>query len=467
MTDDIEFESRMSDADALMWSIEKNPLLRSTITSISVLDRAPDRQQFRRRMDRATRVIPRLRQRVLGHPYSIAPPRWEIDPNFDLDFHLRWVRAAGRGSLREVLDMAGPIAMQGFDRARPLWEFVVVEGLEGDRSAIIQKVHHAITDGVGGVELQLEMLDLEREPTEDPDEEMPEAPTPTTPGEMARMADAVAYESRRQLGHVRNAVASAGDGLRGGVRDPVGVVTHAIEMAASAARMLRPTTEPLSPLMTDRSLSVRFDTITLDLNRMKAAGKVVSGKLNDAFVAGVSGGLRRYHESHGTQADQLRMTMPINIRDSATHNQSGNHFVPARFTVPVGISDPIALMTAVRELVEFERNEPALSLTEPIAGILNRMPTGATTALFGSMLKGVDFVTSNVPGAPFPVYLAGAKVETQFAFGPMTGAAMNIVLLSYMDDLNIGVNTDPAAVPDPDVLVTCLEESFAELDKLG
>src|SRR5262245_33321433 len=133
----------MSDADALMWRIEKDPLLRSTITSVVILDQAPDRGRFRRRLERATRVVPRLRPRVLGHAYSIAPPRWEVDPNFDLDYHLRWVRAAGDGSLREVLDMAAPIAMQGFDRARPLWEFYVVEVLEGGRSAIIQKIHHA------------------------------------------------------------------------------------------------------------------------------------------------------------------------------------------------------------------------------------------------------------------------------------------------------------------------------------
>src|SRR4051812_440763 len=119
----------MSDADALMWTIEKDPLLRSTITAVAVLDRAPDRDRLVESLDRATRLVPRLRQRVVSNAFSIAPPRWEFDPNFDLSYHLRFARAAGDGTLRDLLDMAQPVAMQGFDRARPLWEFIIVEGL--------------------------------------------------------------------------------------------------------------------------------------------------------------------------------------------------------------------------------------------------------------------------------------------------------------------------------------------------
>lgn len=111
--------------------------------------------------------------------------------------------------------------------------------------------------------------------------------------------------------------------------------------------------------------------------------------------------------------------------------------------------------------------EPANDLVEPVAGLLNRLPTTAVTALFGSMVKAVDFTTSNVPGAPFDVYLAGARVEAQFPFGPLAGAALNITLLSYGNDLNIGIASDPAAVPDPDVLVSSLQEGFDEILSLA
>jgi WS/DGAT/MGAT family acyltransferase len=465
VSEELEFEPRMSDADALMWRIEKDPLLRSTITSVVILDQAPDRQRFRRRVERATRVVPRLRQRVLGHAYSIAPPRWEVDPNFDLDYHLRCVRAAGDGSLREVLDMAAPIAMQGFDRARPLWEFYVVEGLEGGRSAIIQKIHHSITDGVGGLKLQLELMDLERDP--DGEDELPHAPEPNTPAELNRVVDAVFYETRRQADTARGVASGMAGTARSGLTDPVGVATRGLRLVGSTVRLLQPTTRPLSPLMLDRSLSVHFDVLTFDLAQLKRAAKVVAGRLNDAFVAGVAGGLARYHEQHGTPVEKLRMTMPINVRTESSASTAGNYFVPARFAVPVGLRDPIARMASIRELVESERGEPALALTEPLAQLLNRLPTSASTAVFGSMLKGVDFITSNVPGAPFPVFVGGARTEAQYAFGPMTGAATNVVLLSYCDDVNLGVNVDPAAIPDPDVFVDCLRDSFDEISKLA
>ncbi|MGZ4695207.1 MAG: wax ester/triacylglycerol synthase domain-containing protein, partial [Acidimicrobiales bacterium] len=201
MEDDIEFEPRMSDADALMWNIEKDPLLRSTIVTIMVFDSALDRDRLHRRIDRVSRVIPRLRQRVRGHTLSIAPPRWDVDPNFDLDYHLRFMRAAGAGSLREVFDIAAPIAMQGFDRARPLWEFTLVEGLDDDRSALITKVHHAITDGVGGIRLMMEMLDVEQDAEDDLEARLPPAPEPVSANEPRRVLDALAYEGRRQIGN--------------------------------------------------------------------------------------------------------------------------------------------------------------------------------------------------------------------------------------------------------------------------
>jgi hypothetical protein len=201
----------------------------------------------------------------------------------------------------------------------------------------------------------------------------------------------------------------------------------------------------------------------VDLTAAKAASRVVSGKLNDAFLAGVAGGLRRYHLRHGYSPDALRMSMPINVRTERTAMVAGNQFAPARFSVPIDDDDPIRRMNTMRGLVDEWRHEPALGLTEPLAAVLNRLPATVTTALFGSMLKGIDFVTSNVPGAPVPVYVAGARMERQVAFGPMTGAAMNITLLSYQGDLNLGVTTDPAAIPDPDVLLECLQEGFDEV----
>jgi diacylglycerol O-acyltransferase / wax synthase len=464
MPDDLEFEDRMSDADALMWTIEKDPLLRSTILTVMIFDQPIDRDRLRLRLDRVSRVVPRLRQRVQGHALSVAPPSWDVDPNFDLDFHLRFTGGLGSGTLREVFEIAEPIAMQGFDRARPLWEFMLVEDLADDRCALITKIHHSITDGVGGVKLLMELLDTD--PVGRADHPLPPAPVPRPRSEGVRVVDAVAYEGRRQAAGLARLVASATQRASRLRADPLGVGTELLETAGSVARMVSPALAPLSPLMTGRSLSVHFDTLQVPIAPMKRAAKLAGGKLNDSFVAAVSGGLARYHHEMGVDCHELRMTMPINIRTDATERTAGNQFTPARFAVPVDITDPIARMSAVRSIMAAQRRERGLALSDTLAGLINRLPATASTGLFGSMLKGIDFVTSNVPGPPIPVYLVGSRLERQIAFGPMTGSATNITLLSYVDELDLGVNTDPRAVTDPDLFVECLRDAFDEILKL-
>jgi WS/DGAT/MGAT family acyltransferase len=456
----MRFDDRMSDMDSLMWSIEKDPLLRSTITAVSILDRAPDPERLRAKIRKGLTDIPRLRQRAAPAPFNIGPPRWLFDPDFDLDYHVRWVKAPGAGTERDLLDIAEPIAMQSFDRARPLWEFVIVDGLQDGKAALIQKVHHSITDGVGGIKLALMLLDTERDAaaSEQVGDVLPE---PDRVPAWKLLTDAIDHERRRAMGI----------GLRSLGRalelwdEPFTVARRVQDIAASTARLVAPKFTPLSPLMSNRSLSVRFDTVRASLGDLKAAAKQADARLNDAFVAAVAGGLASYHRTQGHEVDALRMAMPINIRtdDAAV----GNQFVPSRMEVPLTAEHPVDRMRLIRELVGRQRAEPALSISEPIAGVLTRLPLSLTTALFGGLLKGVDFITSNVPGVPFQVYLAGAAVEAQYAFGPMSGAALNVTLLSYVDEVHIGVNSDPAAVSDPELLLECLEESFEELRKIA
>ncbi len=460
MPEEIQFDDRMSDTDALMWTIEKDPMLRSTITTVMLFDSVIDRDELTYRFERLSRVIPRLRQRVRANPVSIAPPRWETDPHFDLNFHLWWVRAPGKAKLADVLSIAEPVAMSGFDRARPLWRAVIVEGLPAKQSAIIMKIHHAVTDGVGGMKLQLELFDIDPDA---PRREMPSRPKIHVMGQTERAVDAAQHEGRRQAGTVRQITAGLVGNLAGALTDPVGTVLSTGDVAASVGRVLRPAPHPLSPLMTGRSLSANFRTLTVPLDAAKAASKMAGGKLNDAFVAGVTRGLFKYHLAHGIDIDELRMAIPINVRSEAMEGVAGNAFVPARLHIPVDAESPIESMRQARDLVNGARHEPANDLVQPLSGLLNRLPTSVVTALFGTMVKSVDFTTSNVPGAPFPVYLAGVRMLAQFPFGPLAGAALNITLLSYQNDLNIGIASDPEAVPDPDLLVSSLSEGFDDV----
>ncbi len=461
---DRTFSDHMSDSDALMWNIEKDPILRSTIVAVGLLDAAPDWQRLRDRLERASIDIPRLRQRVLSPPLRLGPPRWAIEPAFDLDYHLRRVQMPAPGSLRHLLDFVAPIAQASFDRARPLWEATLVEGLEGGRAAVVIKVHHSVTDGVGGVELLAKLVDLDADtPTPTTIASAP-APEPLSGSDLVR--ESIAHTSRRWMGIARRIPGSIVSTTTSAVTDPFGSTVRAVDTARSIGRIVAPAASPLSDVMTTRGMGRRLEILDYPIDALKRAAKQADGSVNDAFVAGAIGGLARYHERLGAPASELRMTMPINVRRSDA-GAAGNHFAPARFAVPADIDDPIDRMRSINALVREWRDEPALGLTDALAGVLNRLPTSTTTALFGGMLKCVDFVTSNVPGAPIPVYLAGSKVESLYAFGPPSGAAVNITLLSHIDRCCIGVVIDTTAVPDAEALVADLRAGFDEVIATG
>ncbi len=246
------------------------------------------------------------------------------------------------------------------------------------------------------------------------------------------------------------------------VSDPIGTAEQALRTTRSIARTLAPATSPMSQVMLGRGMGRRLEVFDVPLDDMKRVAKATESSLNSVFVAAVVGGARRYHERHGSAPVELRMTLPINLRQG-DDDAGGNRFAPARFPVPTAIEDPRARIAALGALVSEWRAEPALQMTSTLAGILNRLPTSTTTALFGGMLKCCDFVTTNVPGAPVPVYVAGSRVDRFYAFAPPAGAAFNVALISHCDTCCIGVVIDTVAVPDPDVLLDCLNDGFQEV----
>ena len=460
----VTYSNRMNAADALLWNNERDPMLRSTITSVMILDQPPAELGFREAVHRTLARVPRLQQRVVLDPLRAAPPRWERDPNFDLTFHVRRIRSAGKGTLRDLLDLAAPIAMHAFDKDRPLWELHVVEGLEEGRAALILKLHHSVSDGVGMVRMTSSLVERSRVPT--PRRSKSTASVLEEPGAGSAFEEALRalrYRAEANMDLASRVVSSIPRGLGRLLRDPAGAVDSARRMAGSLGRLLQPVSEPLSPVMVGRSASVRFDALAVPLEDLKRSAKAAQGTLNDAFVSAVAGGLRLYHQHHGKPVRELRMTMPINLREGKKGEEAGNQFAPARFAVPVGTRDPVERMREIHALVIAQREEPALPMAEEISGVLVRLPRSFSVRLSGSMLKAIDFVTSNVPGPPFTVYSSGAKVEQMVGFGPLSGAAANVTLFSYDGTIQMGINTDPAAVQDPDVFVACIEKGLAEI----
>jgi WS/DGAT/MGAT family acyltransferase len=249
-------------------------------------------------------------------------------------------------------------------------------------------------------------------------------------------------------------------------RDPFGVVRETAGIARSLVRVVKPIDDTLSPSMTRRSDHRRVAVLEYPLADLRAAAHEAGGTLNDAFVASVAGALHRYHDALGTPVTELRMTMPISTRDDED-SLGGNKLIPARFPVPIDVDDPRERVRAIGERCRSWRDEPALGMSDGIATVLDHLPAIVTTRVFGSMLKHIDFLTTNVPGSPVPMYLAGARVERFWALAPPMGSAVNVSLISHVDTACIGVNMDAAAVRDPSLFLDCLRAGFAEILSLA
>ncbi len=456
----VRAERRMSDAEALMWTLEKDPSLRSTFLNVTFLDGIPSFDGFKARIARAVQEIPRLRQKVVPSAARMAPPAWVDDPAFDLDFHVRRIGLPAPGSDRQLLDFAAAEFQDPFDRARPLWRYTIVEGLAGDRAALLAKMHHTITDGVGGIRLSAMFIDLARDA---PDPGLPEpVPFADSPaGLAADVREALTHGLRRQLGMSRRLAANTVDTLLHPQRVP-GQVADAAAIVASLGRQLLVTDGARSPLWAGRrSLSRHFEVLSVDLEGLKAVSNALGGTVNDGFVCGVAGGAGAYHRERGVEVGDLRASMPVNTRTDKS--AGGNAFSPTRALVPAGTKDAAERFGVIRERLGASKRERATGFTDAFAGVLNALPTSVVVNFARQQVETVDFATSNLRGAPWDLFVAGAEILGNHPMGPTGGTAFNATVLSYRGSLDMGLNIDTAAVDDPGLLRDCIRESFDEL----
>ncbi len=447
----------MRNSDAFTWAMESDPRLRTTVVTVILLDRSPDWDEVRERLDLVSRTVTMFRQTVVPSPPP-APPRWEYVLDFDLDYHVRRLIAPKPGTLDVVLEMARVAAMEDFDRARPLWETTLIDGLENGGAAVLCKFHHALTDGVGGVQIGMTLFDVsEGRRTHGPLPAEPEVPRPSWHNEYL---ETFRYGTGLVAKTVTGAIRSTPRIIYEGVRQPAATIESATATAASVYRTVRPVNRTGSPLIKDRSLIRRLGVHQVPLPQLREAAHRGGGALNDAFVAGVAGALRRYHQEHGLAVGNLHLTMPISLR-TKTDRMGGNRITLMRFDVPVGEPDPAKRIRAIHERTNAVRHEKSLPYTQLIAGALNLMPRW----YIGSILRHVDFLCSDVPGVPVPVFLGGAAVRAQYAFGPTIGAAVNVTLLTYVDTCELGIDVDTGAIPDyalfHDVIVAGFDEVLA------
>jgi len=236
----------------------------------------------------------------------------------------------------------------------------------------------------------------------------------------------------------------------------------ALALARSVRRQVLVTDACHSPLMAERSLGRHHEVLQLPLARVKVAARRRGGTLNDLYVTGVAGALGIYHERMGVSCDELRMAMPVSLREGST-GSGANAFAPTRVLVPVQPKEPGPRFAAIHEVLADVRTEPVLTAVGSLSALLAPLPTAVLVNLARSQARTIDFATSNLRGSPVPLYLGGRKIEASFPMGPRSGVALNATLLSYCDSLDVGLNLDPTAITDAPALMGALDESFGAL----
>lgn len=470
----LTFESTMSDAEALMWNIEKDPWLNPSGSMVITCDRPLDFEKFRSRMAHAILAVPRLHQRVAPGFGRFTNPSWVVDADIELDHHVRHMAMPdGENSLSDLWALATRIGQIPFDRTRPLWEFHVIDNVEGGRGAMVAKLHHSITDGAGAMRMSLAYLDFKRRVRKDPviDLAAKLAEVSAEAGEEHHVGDAanaigkrLGKLARRNLGTAR---AVAGEMATWGA-DPERI-TDAVSKANRQFESMR---DQLgfdgeatggSPLWTERSRQRHLEVLDLDLDAVKAAAKSLDGTINDLFVTGAVHGAAKYHHDRGVDVDIFNTSFVVSTKAKGDRSGS-NSFTPAIVAAsgkPMTAAERFEHLQGV--MAARRRSISGGGLLAGASSVVNLMPTSVVTRAARAQGARIDMATSNFRGSPTTVYVGGAKVTAMYTLGPVAGTAFNLTTLSYDGSLQMGLHVDPVAVESPADLRDCIAHAYEEL----
>jgi hypothetical protein len=409
---------RLTGLDAAFLYIE-TPSHHMHVSMVSVFDTStmPGGYSFekvRAIVEERIPMIPMFRRRLVEVPFRLHHPIWVDDPDFDLDYHLRRIGAPAPGGIKELCDLAGEFTSRQLDRSRPLWELCIVEGLENGNIGVLAKVHHSTIDGVSGAEVMVHLFDLEPAPATPPEP----PPEPTVPAPFAA---------------------------------PATTLNAAITPHRNVA------------------------AVTLPFDDVKAVKRALGTTVNDVVLAVCAGALRRYLDTHGElPEDPLVAVVPISVRNDPEIESGGSNQVSAMFTsLATDVTDPRERLLAIAEVTRAakeEHNAIGAKLLQDWAEFAAPRLFARASRLYSSMNLADrhrpihNVIISNVPGPPFPLYLAGAQLELLCPLGPvMEGAALNITVISYMDRLDVGLIACREVVPDLWDLAEGFHDALEEL----
>lgn len=454
-----ELNHRMTAQDAAFLYNER-PHTPLHIGSLGVYEGQIPFQRFVEHIDSRMPTIPRYRQRALFVPFGLAHPTWEDDPYFDVRRHIFHVDLPSPGTDAQLRGLSVKIFQEPLDRTKPLWEMHVINGLEGDRSVILSKVHHCMVDGVSGIELLLAVVDLSPEPAPPPEAE-PWEPKPL-PDTSAQLADAFwdnLATQREIVQEIQESVLNPRPRFQR-AQDAVRTLTNA------SPWMSRPA--PRTPLTTRLTAERQVAFSEMSFPEIREIRSSLGGTVNDVVLAILTGALRGYLDSRGydVAGEEPRVGVPVNVRVEDEEGAMGNRISMMLTPLPIGEADPAKRLEAVRtrlDQLKQENQAGAMALFTRL-GAYAPAPWHAFAGALPPINTAVNMICTNVPGPMIPLYSVGHLLQAFYPLVPLSmDMGIGIGVTSYNQKLFFGIMADPQAVPDIERMKEFIDESYLAL----
>jgi WS/DGAT/MGAT family acyltransferase len=427
------------------------------VASVSIFEgEAPTHQEFRDHIASRLHLVPRFRQKLRFVPFGQSRPVWVDDPHLNLDYHVRQTALPAPGSDEQLRNLASRIFSQQLDRSKPLWELWLVEGLTDERFAIIGKSHHALVDGVSGVDITTVLFDLDPEPQGTPDKAPPWLASPE-PTDMQLLSEAL----RERLTSPKEIYRGFRAALRGPrqVMHGIGATSKAVTAGMSA---------PNSVFNVEIGPHRRFQMTQADLDELKRVKDAHGGTVNDVILSIVAGALGRYLRArgHDTEDLTLRAMVPVSVRAADEHGALGNRITAMFAPLPVWCEDPVErLHLTTTEMGDLKSSGQAVG-AEILTKLTDFAPStiASQAARLQPAQRFFNLVVTNVPGPQFPLYVLGRKMESIFPMVPLARRqALCVGIMSYNGQVNFGLVGDYDAMADLDSFALDLEAATQEV----
>lgn len=423
-------------------------------------------EEFRSLYEQRLDLAPPFRRRLVEVPFGINHPIWIEDPDFDLDWHLRHIAVPQPGGIKELCELAGHLVAIPLDRSRPLWEVWLIDGLEGGHVAALSKVHHAAIDGASGEELLVAILDMSPEIEQKPAPDEPWKPdhVPSDTEMMGHALVSLAQTPIRAVKTVRRTI-EAGLRMRENNRKEPNV---------------KPPPSPFSAPPTSFNAALTphrgFATASLSLDDVKAMKNALGATVNDVVLTLCAGALRNYLDSRDEHPDRPLVAMvPISVRTDEQKGSHGNQVSMMLTSLATDLDDPLDRVAAIHDGMRLAKEQQNAIGAETLQNWVEfaapavlglAVRTYSRTKMADRHRPLFNVTISNVPGPPFPLYVAGAQMKATYPIGPIfDGGGLNITVMSYLDSLDFGFLTCPELIPDPWMLADAMHESLEQLKK--